>query len=194
VPLPRAVAGLLAGTAGALLLTWLRVPAGTLVGAVLGSAAAGSITPRRGPYGGDSRHGHGNGTSHHRRAGAQPQQHPLQRWARTGGLVLVGCVSAARLDGRSLRMMGLVALPVLAGVVLLLALNAALARWLMKRHGIDATTAVLACAPGGLSELSVLAVKERADVGTVTVVHLVRVLVVVLLALPGLVFVLGRLT
>jgi uncharacterized protein len=185
VPLPRAVAGLLAGTAGALLLTWLRVPAGTLVGAVLGSAAAGSITPRRGWY------GSGRGPGHD---GAQPQQHPLQHRARTAGLVLIGCVSATRLDGRSLRMMGLVALPVLAGVVLLLALDAALARWLMKRHGLDATTAVLACAPGGLSELSVLAVKERADVVTVTVVHLVRVLVVVLLALPGLVFVLGRLT
>jgi membrane AbrB-like protein len=158
---------LLAGAAGALLLTWLRVPAGTLVGAVLGSAAVGGLVK------------------------AEP--HPLQRWVRTAGLVLIGCVSGARLDAESLEMMGLVALPVLAVVMVLLALNAALARWLVKRRQIDPTTAVLACAPGGLSELSVLAVKEGADVGTVTVIHLVRVLLVVLVVLPGLVFVLGRL-
>nr|WP_277349108.1 AbrB family transcriptional regulator [Streptomyces sp. HNM0575] len=206
---------MVAGAAGGLLLTWLRVPAGTLVGAVLGSAAAGTITfggvvPGRAA--GRDGHGRRTGTRPRQRQrqdgqpdsppprlgpGSQtepPPQHPLQHWARTAGLVLIGCVSAARLDGKSLRMMGLVALPVLAGVVLLLALDAVLARWLMRRHGLDATTAVLACAPGGLSELSVLAVKERADVGTVTVVHLVRVLVVVLLALPGLVLVLGRFT
>ncbi|QPP07499.1 ammonia monooxygenase [Streptomyces bathyalis] len=162
----RAAVGLLAGAAGGLLLTWLRVPAGTLVGAVLGSAAAGGFVNAR--------------------------RHPVQRWVRTAGLVLIGCVSAARLDGESLAMMGRIALPVLAAVVLLLVLNAVLARWLILRHGLDPTTAVLACAPGGLSELAVLAVKERADVPTVTVIHLVRVLLVVLVALPALVLVLGR--
>lgn len=146
---------------------WLRVPAGGLVGAVLGSAAAGSLVK------------------------AQP--HPLQRGVRTAGLVLIGCVSAARLDRESFELLGLVALPVLAAVVLLLVLNGVLARWLVKRHQLDPATAVLACAPGGLSELSVLAVDEGADVGTVTVIHLLRVLLVVLVVLPGLVFVLGRL-
>lgn len=166
-PFHRAAVGLLAGAAGGLLLTWLRVPAGTLVGAVLGSAAAGSL--------------------------AKAEPHPLQRWVRTGGLVLIGCVSAARLDGESFAVMGRVALPVLGAVLLLLVLNAALARWLVRRRHLDPATAVLACAPGGISELAVLAVKEGADVGTVTVIHLVRVLLVVLVVLPGLVFVLGRL-
>ena len=165
-PGARAAAVLLAGAAGGLALTWLRVPAGTLVGAVLGSAAAGSLTPA-----------------------AEP--HPLQRWARNGGLVLVGCVSAARLDAESLATMGRVALPVLAAVLLLLILDAVLARWLVKHRHIDPATALLACAPGGLSELAVLSVKERADTGTVTVVHLVRVLLVVLVVLPALVHVLG---
>ena len=162
----RAAVGLLAGAAGGLLLTWLRVPAGTLVGAVLGSAAAGGVV--------------------------NAPRHPVQGWLRTAGLVLIGCVSAARLDGESLETMARIALPVLGAVVLLLVLNAALARWLIERHGIDPATAVLACAPGGLSELSVLAVTERADVSTVTVIHLVRVLLVVLVVLPALVFVLGR--
>lgn len=238
-PLPRAVLGLLAGAVGGLLLTWLRVPAGTLVGAVLGSAAAGTVAAGTAATGGGVRAGGPRGRGFRggrfrirggglrgggdRRSpgtgGGRPnppgpdggryrspsvqspgpgdpspprRQHPLQHWARTGGLVLIGCVSAARLDGRTLRMMGFVALPVLAGVALLLVLDAVLARRLMKRHGLDATTAVLACAPGGLSELSVLAVTEGADVATVTVVHLVRVLSVVLVVLPLLVFFLGR--
>lgn len=161
---PRAAAGLLAGAAGGLLLTWLRVPAGTLVGAVLGSAVAGSALNAR--------------------------PHPVQRTVRTAGLVLIGTVSAARLDGQTLAVLARVALPVLAAVVVLLAANAALARWLMRRHRLDAATAVLACAPGGLSELSALAADEGAHVGTVTVIHLIRVLLVVLVVLPVLVLVL----
>lgn len=184
-PLRRAALGLLAGAAGGLLLTWLRVPAGTLVGAVLGSAAAGSLARGR------------RGRQEPERASGPERpsepEHPLQRWARTGGLVLIGCVSAARMDRESFHMLGRVALPVLGAVLLLLVLDAALARWLIKRRHIDPATAVLACAPGGLSELSVLAVKEGTDVGTVTVVHLLRVLLVVLVVLPLLVHVLGGL-
>lgn len=187
-PLRRAALGLLAGAAGGLLLTWLRVPAGTLVGAVLGSAVAGSLT--RGRNGTRGQQGPDGGRTE-RPSGPE---HPLQRWARTGGLVLIGCVSAARMDRESFHMMGRVALPVLGAVLLLLALNAVLARWLITRRHIDPATAVLACAPGGLSELSVLAVKEGADVGTVTVIHLLRVLLVVLVVLPLLVHALGGLT
>lgn len=165
---PRRVAvPLLAGAAGGVLLTLLQVPAGTLVGAVLGSAIASprNVTPHR-----------------------------VHTGVRTVGLVLLGCVSAARLDQESLQAMLRILLPVLAGVLALLVLNVLLARWLVRRHRIDPTTAVLACAPGGFSELSVMAVREGADVGTVAVVHMVRVLVVVLVAVPVLVAILSRLT
>ena len=163
----RVPASLIAGAAGGLLLTWLQVPAGALVGAVFGSAAASS--PR-------------SGQSHHR----------LHRWVRNAGLVLLGCVSAARLGGETLATMLRIVLPVTGVVLALLALNVLLAWWLVKRHRLDPTTAVLASVPGGFSELSVVAQKEGADVGTVAAVHLVRVLAVVLVVVPGLVFVLGQ--
>ena len=154
-----------AGVAGGLLLTWLQVPAGTLLGSVLGAAlASGGVKPRR------------------------------QRFnaaVRVVGLVLLGCVSAARLDPDSFDTLVRLFLPVVAGVAALLLLNVLLARWLVRRHGVDPTTAVLACAPGGFSELSVMAVREGADVGAVAVVHMVRVLLVVLVMVPTLVAVLS---
>lgn len=159
-------APLIAGAAGGLLLTWLQVPAGALVGAVLGSAAASN--PR------------------------SMQSYRLHRWVRNTGLVLLGCVSAARLGGETLTTMLRILLPITGLVLALLALNALLAWWLVKRHGLDPTTAVLACAPGGFSELSVVAQREGADVGTVAAVHLFRVLAVVLLVVPGLVVVLSQ--
>jgi membrane AbrB-like protein len=159
---------LLAGVAGGLLLTWLQVPAGTLLGSVLGaSLATGGVTPG---------------------------QKRLNASVRVVGLVLLGCVSAARLDPDSFDTLVRLFLPVVAGVAALLALNVLLARWLVRRHGVDPTTAVLACAPGGFSELSVMAVREGADVATVAVVHMVRVLVVVLVVVPTLVAVLSGMT
>jgi uncharacterized protein len=169
----RSAAGLLAplltGSGVGLLLTWLHLPAGALVGAVVGSALA---TGRRA-------------------ARDRPNRRRLDTAVRVAGMVLLGCVSAARLDQDTLRSMLRICVPVVAGVVVLLALNVVLARWLVRRRGIDSTTAVLACAPGGFSELSVMAVREGADVGTVAVVHLCRVLIVVLVLVPALVLVLS---
>jgi uncharacterized protein len=169
----RSAAGLLAplltGSGLGLLLTWLQLPAGALVGAVVGSALV----------------------ADGRAARDRPGRRRLDAAVRVGGMVLLGCVSAARLDQDTLRSMLRICGPVFSGVVVLLALNVVLARWLVRRHGIDPTTAVLACAPGGFSELSVMAVREGADVGTVAVVHVCRVLIVVLALVPILVLVLG---
>jgi uncharacterized protein len=155
----------LAGVAGGLLLTWLQVPAGTLLGSVLGAAIA--------------------------TGGVKPGQQRFNAAVRVVGMVLLGCVSAARLDSDTFHTLVRLFLPVLAGVALLLGLNVLLARWLVRRRGVDPTTAVLACAPGGFSELSVMAVREGADVATVAVVHIVRVLVVVLAVVPAVVAVLS---
>src|SRR5262249_48590701 len=134
----QAVTPLLAGVAGGLLLTWLQVPAGTLLGSVLGASLA--------------------------TGGVAPGQKRLNPAVRVVGLVLLGCVSAASLAPDSFDTLVRLFLPVVAGVAALLALNVLLARWLVRRHGVDPTTAVLACAPGGFSELSVMAVREGADV------------------------------
>jgi uncharacterized protein len=161
----EALVPVLAGVTGGLLLTWLQVPAGTLLGSVLGAAVA--------------------------TGGVRPGQQRFNAAVRVVGLVLLGCVSAARLDPDSFGTLVRLFLPVVVGVAGLLALNVLLARWLVRRHGVDPTTAVLACAPGGFSELSVMAVREGADVATVAVVHMVRVLVVVLVVVPTIVFVLN---
>jgi uncharacterized protein len=160
-----ALTPVLAGVAGGLLLTWLQAPAGTLLGSVLGAALA--------------------------TGGLRSGQQRFNAAVRVVGLVLLGCVSAARLDPDSFHTLVRLFLPVLTGVAALLALNVLLARWLVRRHGVDPTTAVLACAPGGFSELSVMAVREGADVGTVAVVPIVRVLVVVLVVVPTIVAVLS---
>jgi uncharacterized membrane protein AbrB (regulator of aidB expression) len=62
---------------------------------------------------------------------------------------------------------------------------------LHRRYGVDPVTALLACAPGGVSEISVLADDHNARTGVVIAVHVVRVVTVVLVVLPLLVMVLG---
>lgn len=163
LPLVRLLVG---GLLGAALLTALQLPAGTLIGAVLGSALANRV-----PAGG------GPGT--------------LPAPFRVVGLVLLGCVAGVRLDGATLATLGRIALPLAAAVLALVLLNVALAAVLVKRYAVDPLTAVLACAPGGISELSVAAQQMGARTEVVIAIHAVRVLVVVLVVLPVLVVVLA---
>lgn len=154
------------GAAGGALLTLLQVPAGTLIGAVLGSAAVNRVAPAAG------------------------RARTLPAWARGAGLVLLGCVAGVRLDAGTLAALARVALPVAASIAVLLALDLLLAWVLVRRYRIDPVTAVLACAPGGVSEIAVIASRLGARMGVVLAIHSVRVLSVVLLVLPVLVLVL----
>ena len=146
----------------------LRVPAGPLIGAVLGTAAVNRVFPARG--------------------GCRRLPAPV----RTTGLVLLGCVAGARLDTMTLHTLGRIAVPVAGALVLLLLVDLALAALLVRRYGVDPLSAVLACAPGGLSEIAVTANELGARMGVVLAIHTVRVLTVVLLVLPLLVVVLGH--
>ncbi|MDT0378176.1 AbrB family transcriptional regulator [Streptomyces sp. DSM 42041] len=158
------IARVLAGAlAGALLFTVLRVPAGTVVGSVVGSALVNRWRPA-----------------------AFDHRLPV-RALRTVGMVLLGCVAGARLDAETLRILAGLALPLLGGVALLLLLEMLLAALLIVRHGVDPVTAVLAFAPGGLSEISLTAQDMGARMSLVLAVHMARVLAVVLLVLPLLV-------
>lgn len=158
------LARLLAGAlAGALVFTALRIPAATVVGSVVGSALVNRWWPAE-------------------------FRHPAPAKAlRTVGLVLLGCVAGARLDADTLRTIAELALPLLTGVALLLVLELLLAALLIARYGIDPVTAVLAFAPGGLSEIAFTAREAGARMSVVLAVHMVRVLAVVLLLLPVLV-------
>ncbi|EST38735.1 hypothetical protein N566_05830 [Streptomycetaceae bacterium MP113-05] len=158
------VARLLAGAlTGALVLGLLRVPAATVVGAVVGSALVNRWRPA-----------------------AFDHVLPV-RALRTVGMVLLGCVAGARLDAETLWTIAGLAVPLLTGVALLLLLEMLLAALLITRYGIDAVTAVLAFAPGGLSEITLTAREMGARMSLVLAVHVARVLAVVLLLLPILV-------
>lgn len=159
----RTLVLLAGGAAGGVLLTLLHVPAGAIVGAVIGSAAVNGTVPGR----------------------------PLARPVRMSGLVVLGCIAGARLTPDSIRQLLLLVGPLVVGALLLLVLDVLLARLLSRRYGVDPVTALFACAPGGVSEVVVVAEQAGAQVDVVVAIHLVRVLFVVLVALPALVLLLG---
>lgn len=155
---------LTAGAAGgAAVLGLLRVPAGVLIGSVLGSALV-------------NRSGLG---------GAGPR--PATRGLRVCGLVLLGCTVATQVDLGTLEVLLGIWGPVLASVALLLLADVVLAWILVRRYRIDVVTAVLACAPGGFSAISGLVDEMGARAGVVLAVHTVRILAVVVVVLPALI-------
>lgn len=167
------------GLGGAALLTWLQVPAGALMGAVAGSMAVNGLTDavarRRAP------------------SGRQPARLRLPGAVRVVGQVLLGVLAGARIDERSLQILLAALGPVAISVVVLIATSLLLARYLFSRHGVDPLTAVMASAPGGISELASVAEERGAAMHVVLAVHLLRVLLVVLVALPIAVLVVGAL-
>lgn len=157
--LVRVLAG---ASAGAMLLSLLQVPAGVLLGAVIGAALANGAVPRTSPI-------------------------AMPRWVRVTGFVVLGCLTGVRLEPAALGVLARIALPVLVAVGVLLLLNVLLALVLVRRYRVDAMTAVLATAPGGLSEIVGVSLDWGARTSLVVAVHSVRVLVIVLVALPLLV-------
>jgi membrane AbrB-like protein len=166
------------GCAGAALLTLLHVPAGALIGSVLGAMAMNKLTDevvrRRKP-----------GTS------ITASLRGLPGSLRVVGQALLGVMAGARLGAETLRMLALSAVPVILSVIALLGVTMLLARYLIRRHGVDPLTAVMAAAPGGVSELAIAAQRRGAVMHVVLSIHLFRVLVVVLIALPLLLLAIG---
>lgn len=149
-----------------MLLSLAGVPAGVLLGSVIGAALANRAVPRLPPI-------------------------VMPRWVRVTGFVVLGCLTGVRLEPTALGVLASIALPVLAAVGVLLLLNLLLAMLLVRRYQVDAMTAVLATAPGGLSEIVGVSLDWGARTSLVVAVHSVRVLVIVLVALPLLVAVLS---
>lgn len=149
--------------AGAAVLGLVRVPAGVLIGSVLGSAL---VNRSRLVEGG-------------------PRSAP--RAVRICGLALLGCTVATQIDAETVDGLLRIWAPLLAGVALLLVADVVLACLLVLRYRVDVVTAVLACAPGGFSAISGVADEMGAQLGVVIAVHTVRILTVVLLVLPVLI-------
>jgi uncharacterized protein len=152
-----------AGAIGAVLFTLLGVPAGALVGAVLGSAVATVKSP----------------------SGGYPRQ------LRVAGMILLGCAAGSRVNSDSLPTLLAMVAPTLVGVVVLLVLDVVMALVLHRRFGLDLPTALLACAPGGVSEMATISTELGARSGIVVSIHLLRVLLVVLVTLPVVLGLLG---
>jgi uncharacterized protein len=161
---PAGLHALLGGLAGGGLLALLQVPAGGIVGAVAGSALAAGM-----------------------------RSHPPPPYVvRVAGLVLLGCAAGVRLETGTLQTLLHLAVPLLLAVAALLAVDVVLAAVLVRRCGLDPVTALLACAPGGVGEITMLAHDANARTGIVVAVHVVRVVAAVLVLMPLLLALLGR--
>ena len=159
----RSVVLLLFGAAGAGLLLFLHVPAGGILGAVLGAGLISIWRP---------------GT-------------PLTASYRIAGLLLLGILAGAGVTTAVLSTLAGVVLPLLAAMLLLFGVTLGLALLTARFTDIDRGTALFAFAPGGISEIVPMAAQYHVGFHQVLTVHLLRVLVVVLVGLPLLVHLLG---
>lgn len=158
---------LLGGVTMGSVLELIGVPAGMLIGSVLGAALVNQPWTRR----------------------IKPARFPIA--ARQIGLVSVGLTSGVLLTLDSILNTASIALPVVVAYLALTALNLVFITVLMSRYAVDPVTAVLAVTPGGLAEVSAMAIDRDAQVGIVLSVHAVRLFSLVLVILPILLLVLS---
>lgn len=146
-----------AALVGAVIFEWLEVPAGALLGAVVGVAllnTVGSLGP----------------------ASELPDAARFFAYAGLGWLVGQGVTRATVAELRE--SLGLISMVVVALVLVGLALG-----WVLAHFGVmDQRTAYLAASPGALSQMSAVAVSLDANVTTVVTVHTIRVVALILLS------------
>lgn len=158
---------LLGGASMGAVLELLGVPAGMLIGSVLGAALVNQPwTPRM-----------------------RPARLPV--FVRQIGLTTVGLAAGVLLTLDSLLNTAVIALPVVLAYLGLTGLNLIFITVLMSRYQVDPVTAVLAVTPGGLAEVTSIAMDKGAQVGVVLSVHAVRLFSLVLVVLPILLLVLS---
>jgi len=148
------------------LFEYLGIPAGMLLGSAIGAALVNQP--------------------------GMPRMRPVAfpRALRQTGLVAIGVVSGVMLTVDSLASTAAVALPVAGAYLALGVVNLVFITLLMSRYSVDPATAVLTVTPGGLSEVSSLAIDKGARLGVVLTVHAVRLFALVFLVLPVLLAVL----
>ena len=158
---------LLGGVSVGSVLELLGVPAGMLIGSVVGAALVNQPWTRR----------------------MRPSSLPIV--ARQIGLTTVGLAAGVLLTVDSLLNTAVIALPVVLTYLALTALNLVFVTVLMSRYQVDPVTAVLAVTPGGLAEVTSIAIDKGAQVAVVLSVHAVRLFSLVLVILPILLLVLS---
>lgn len=133
----------------------LRIPAYALVGPMVLSAIV-----------------HATGITHSRP--------PL--WLVAAAQVVVGAMVGSRFDGVSLRMVGKAVLLAIFATAVLLALAMVFGQAVESTLGIPFAAALLAFSPGGLAEMSLIALSLEVDAAYVSSHHIVRIFIIVLAA------------
>lgn len=144
---------MLAALAGGLILDRLKVPAGALIGAMLAVAAV-NLT------------------------GAQTAD--AGSVLRFAAFVVLGWELGSGIDRSTIESLRSALVPILVVVGGLLAMSALLAV-VLHRSGLDSITSFLAASPGALSQMVALSAEFGANAVVVSVVHLIRVVVVILM-------------
>jgi membrane AbrB-like protein len=155
VPMGAVLVTLLAATAGGALFSWLGVPLAWMLGAM---AATGALA--------------WNGRAH------------VVKPMRPAALILLGLGLGQTFTPQVMAAVGL-ALPWLVGAAILSILVGVLvARLFARWAGTDAETGYYASVPGGVVVMAVLAQRAGVSVPVVTLVHTIRVMLVVALVPP----------
>jgi len=156
---------LLAGTAGGLLAQALRLPGGAALGAMLAAAALNVALGDRAPE--------------------------VPRSLDVAALILVGVSVGAAIRRDALLGAVNLVLPALLILLVLSVVGVALALLLQRLFGFDLITALFAAAPGGMSNMAILAKEAGGDGFAVALIHLVR-LVGIFILVPIVAFFVGR--
>ncbi len=99
----------------------------------------------------------------------------LPHWLVEVALVVTGSAIGSRFQGTKLRLWLRVAAATLGGTAILMAVTAVFASAMSALAGLDYTVALLAYAPGGVTEMSLIALAIDADPGFVAVHHVARI-------------------
>lgn len=160
---PRVLLVLSASIAGGLAAEALAVPAGAVLGAVVGAVAVNLWKPGR----------------------------RLPKPFREVGKILLGSVVGLSFAPELLSAIVGLLLPIAVAVALLIAIGLGVAFVLHHRFGWDLPTALYASTPGGLSELAISSHEAGAQGHIVVAVHTIRVVTIVLLGPPALTLLIG---
>jgi hypothetical protein len=147
------VRSLLAAAVGGAVFQRINIPAGALIGAMVGVAAvglSGTATVGPGPY------------------------------LRFVAFAIIGWELGSQIDRSTLESVRSAAVPILVVVGGLLAAAGVLAL-ILHAAGLDPITSFLAASPGGLSQMAAMAAEFKANAVVVTIVHLVRLVAVILM-------------
>jgi hypothetical protein len=108
----------------------------------------------------------------------------MSRELSNAGQVLLGCALGARFSREFLQSAPRFVTALLGVIYLMMAMSAAVAWLLAQATGILVPSMILACAPGGIAEMSITARTLQLGVALVTAAHVMRVLVIVSITQP----------